>query len=98
MVTARIYGMTDDDTIQRWQKIGNLTLMKARLESLAVSDKKEISCEEVFAVLDQFAEAVHRGENPLLMMPLVRQHLDVCPDCRDEYETLLGMLQPTSEQ
>ena len=64
------------------------------LESLAVSDKQEISCDEVFTVLDQFAEAVHRGENVLIFMPLVRQHLDVCPACREQYEMLLSMLQP----
>jgi hypothetical protein len=71
--------------------------MKNLLESLAISDKRERSCDEVFAVLDQFAEAVHRGENVLLFMPLVRQHLDVCPACREEYETLLRMLQPTPD-
>lgn len=68
--------------------------MVEHLKSLAVSDKQEISCDEVFAVLDQFAEAVHRGENVLIFMPLVRQHLDVCPACREQYEMLLSMLQP----
>jgi len=68
--------------------------MIGHLESLAVSDKQEISCDEVFTVLDQFAEAIHRGENVLIFMPLVRQHLDVCPACREQYEMLLSMLQP----
>lgn len=63
------------------------------LRSLAMTEEHEISCDEVYAVLDQFAEAVLRGENVLLLMPLVRQHLDMCPDCREEYETLLRMLQ-----
>ncbi len=70
------------------------TTMLERLETLAKSNKQEISCDEVFVVLDQFAEAVHRGENVLLFMPLIRQHLDICPTCREEYETLLRMLQP----
>lgn len=68
--------------------------MLERLERLARSDKQKISCDEVFVVLDQFAESVHRGENVLLFMPLIRQHLDVCPTCREEYETLLRLLQP----
>jgi hypothetical protein len=71
----------------------DLTMQK-RLKSLAIDDQHEISCDEVFAVLDQFAEAVHRGENVLLFMPLIRQHLDVCPACREEYEAVLAMLQP----
>ena len=69
-------------------------MMKERLESLAISDKEEISCDEILVVLDQFADAVHRGENVLLFMPLIRQHLDVCPACREKYEVLLRTLQP----
>ena len=69
--------------------------MQLMLHTLAITEEPEISCEDVFAVLDQFAEAVHRGENVLLFMPLVRKRLDVCPACREEYETLLNMLQPT---
>ena len=70
--------------------------MQILLRALAMTKEHEISCDEVFAVLDQFVEAVSRGENVLIFMPLVRQHLDMCPDCREEYETLLRMLQPAS--
>lgn len=69
-------------------------MMQILLRSLMMTEEHEISCDEVFTVLDQFTEAVLRGENVLLLMPLVRQHLDMCPDCRAEYETLLRMLQP----
>lgn len=69
-------------------------MMQKMLQSLAMTGEHEISCDEVYAVLDQFVEAVRRGENPLIFMPLVRQHLDMCPDCREEYEALLRMLQP----
>ncbi len=68
--------------------------MQKLLQSLAMTEEQEISCDDVFAVLDQFVEAVRRGENVLIFMPLVRRHLDMCPDCREEYETLLRMLQP----
>lgn len=68
--------------------------MVKTLQSLAMTRDHEISCDDVFAVLDEFVEAVKRGENVLLFMPLVRQHLDMCPDCREEYETLLRMVQP----
>jgi hypothetical protein len=70
--------------------------MQVMLHSLAMTEEHEISCDEVYAVLDQFAEAVNRGENPLIFMPLVRQHLDMCPDCREEYDALLRMLKPIS--
>jgi hypothetical protein len=68
--------------------------MVKMLQSLAMTKEDEISCDDVYAVLDEFAEAVRRGENVLLLMPLVRHHLDMCPDCREEYEALLRMLQP----
>ncbi len=46
-------------------------------------------------MLDQFIEAVQRGENVLTFMPLVCQHLEMYPACREEYETLLRMPQPS---
>jgi hypothetical protein len=79
----------------KWYKPNEV--MTIRLKSLATVEPKNIPCEEVFAVLDEFAEAVQRGENVLIFMPLVRQHLDMCPACSDEYETLLKMLQPHLE-
>ena len=67
-------------------------VMQKLLHMLAGTQQNEISCDEVYAVLDQFAEAARRGENLLVFMPLVRQHLDMCPDCREEYEAVLRML------
>ena len=63
-------------------------------QSLAKTKEQDISCDQVFAVLDEFVEAVKRGENVLIFMPLVREHLNRCPACRKQYETLLNMLQP----
>jgi len=60
---------------------------------LAVTEPGELSCDEVFAVLDEFADRVRAGENPASFMPLVEKHLAMCPDCRDEYEALLRMLE-----
>jgi len=33
-----------------------------------------------------------RGENAVALMPLVKRHLDLCGDCKDEYEALLRVL------
>lgn len=78
---------------RKWYQPDAMTMMT--LQALAKTEEHEISCDDVFAVLDELVEAVKRGENPLIFMPLVRQHLDMCPDCREEYETLLRMLQPS---
>ncbi|MEK7329061.1 MAG: hypothetical protein AAB217_27760 [Chloroflexota bacterium] len=55
----------------------------------------EYSCDDVHHLLDQFAEAVLRGENAANLWPLVQRHLDMCPDCREEFEALLRILRAT---
>jgi hypothetical protein len=56
----------------------------------------EIDCGEVYRLLDQYAEVVMRGEDPGELLPLVKQHLDMCMDCREEYEVLLKILEAGS--
>jgi hypothetical protein len=55
----------------------------------------EVDCDAVYALLDQYAEMVARGEDPTSLMPLVQQHLELCPDCREELEGLLQILRAT---
>lgn len=33
-----------------------------------------------------------QGRNAANIMPQVNQHLEMCPDCREEYQTLLHIL------
>jgi predicted anti-sigma-YlaC factor YlaD len=35
---------------------------------------------------------VRRGEDTASLMPLVEHHLKMCPDCREEVEALLRIL------
>lgn len=60
------------------------------LEALPVV---ELTCDEVFLVLDEFAEAAARGENVVELMPLVYQHVMKCPHCLPRYQALLRVLQ-----
>jgi hypothetical protein len=53
----------------------------------------EFSCDEVYHLLDQYTEIVNHGENAQKLMPLVEHHIDICPDCREEFEALLRILQ-----
>lgn len=59
---------------------------------LMQTHEEELSCDEFFALLDQYAEMTHRGEDAAVLMPLVKRHLDLCSDCQEEYEALLRML------
>ncbi|MGH2619266.1 MAG: hypothetical protein ACRDHG_01675 [Anaerolineales bacterium] len=63
--------------------------------AIEATEETELDCEQVYRLLDQFAEAVSRGEDSNSWMPLIRAHLDKCSDCRQEYEALLRALQLT---
>jgi len=59
--------------------------------------EQELDCEEAHALIDEFAERVKRGDQAADLMPLVQQHLDLCPGCREEYEALLRMIDGKQE-
>ncbi len=65
----------------------------ARLLSLAESAREEeLSCDEAYALFDQYAECVARGEDAAALMPLVKEHLQRCTGCQEELEALLRMI------
>ena len=53
----------------------------------------EFSCEDVYQILDQYTELVYRGEDSTQLMPLVEHNIEICPDCREELESLLRILE-----
>jgi hypothetical protein len=65
---------------------------KKMLMMIEKTQEKELSCDEVHALLDQYAEMSLRGEDPAELLPLVHYHLDMCPDCKEEYEALARIL------
>ena len=52
----------------------------------------EIGCAECFRQLDHFVEMKLAGLDADAAMPLVRHHLELCKDCREEFEALLSVL------
>ncbi len=63
------------------------------IEQIALTQERELDCGEVFAVLDQYTEAIIAGGDAQEQFALVMQHLELCPDCLEEYEALLSLLQ-----
>ena len=53
----------------------------------------EFSCEDVYNILDLYTELVYRGDDSAELMPLVEHHIEICPDCREEFEALLRILE-----
>ncbi len=64
------------------------------LESVEV---REMSCSEVFALLDEYVERELRDHEAARVMPLLREHFDTCPDCCEEYEALLEAVEKSSD-
>jgi len=60
------------------------------LESVRVQD---MPCSEVFARLDEYVEHEMLDHEAAALMPLLREHFDICADCCAEYEALLGVLE-----
>jgi predicted component of type VI protein secretion system len=58
------------------------------LAMLSETREDELTCDQVLAVLDQFAELAARGEDVSKLMPLVQHHLQMCADCMEEYRVL----------
>ncbi len=67
------------------------------LNKIAHTESQEISCDDVHAVLAEFAERRQQGEDVSHLMPKVQQHLELCPDCREEFEALLLAIKAENE-
>jgi hypothetical protein len=68
-------------------------VLEGMIRKIEQTQDIELACGEVFDLLDQYAEKAAHGEDAAQLMPLVRQHLGMCPDCREEFEALLKVLQ-----
>jgi hypothetical protein len=53
----------------------------------------EFDCGAVQALIDQYAEAMARGEDAGRWLPKLRQHFELCSECREELEALLRILE-----
>jgi hypothetical protein len=65
---------------------------QAMMEMIGKTQEVEIACDEAHRFLGEFAEMALRGEDTQSLMPLVHHHLEMCPDCREEYEALMQIL------
>jgi predicted anti-sigma-YlaC factor YlaD len=57
-----------------------------------MTHQHELTCGECFNEVDRFAEMELTGKNAAEAMPLVKEHLERCGNCREEYEALLAAL------
>jgi hypothetical protein len=70
--------------------------LKRMVRGVLSTRPDEVGCDECFDQLDRFVEMTLAGKNAAEAMPLVRDHLERCRDCREEFEALLEALRTLS--
>jgi uncharacterized protein with von Willebrand factor type A (vWA) domain len=68
------------------------------LRVLETASDDDVSCSEFYDKLDEYVEREVNGEDAAELMPFVRDHIDLCPECCEEYEALLDVLEKTAEK
>ena len=54
--------------------------------------KAEIGCDECFEQLDRYVDLEVPGHDANAALPGLRTHLQGCPACREEYESLRALI------
>jgi hypothetical protein len=66
--------------------------LKQALGRLLGPSAPEIGCDDCFALLDEYVELELAGEDAEAAVPGLRAHLDGCPACREEHESLRALV------
>ena len=67
------------------------------LERLLGPTGHQIGCDECFDLLDQYVELEVRGLDADERIPGMRAHLDGCPACHEEHESLRALLRADAD-
>lgn len=79
------------------EELSNEAVLKF-LRVLESVREEDASCDKVYAKIDEYVEKEVGKEDAAQLMPLIREHLDICSECCEEYEALLGILEKTSKE
>jgi hypothetical protein len=71
--------------------------IKGLLKKLEITHAEELSCEEAYDLIDQYAELLQNGEEAARLLPLVEHHLEMCFDCKEEFEALMRALRASAD-
>jgi predicted anti-sigma-YlaC factor YlaD len=67
------------------------------LRSIAETDDDEISCAECFDLVSQYVDLEVAGTVSEQTLPRLKQHLQQCGVCREEYEILRDLVRLEAE-
>jgi predicted anti-sigma-YlaC factor YlaD len=62
------------------------------LERLLGPTGPEVTCDRCFDLLDEYVDLEAAGADADARVPGMREHLDGCPACREEHESLLALV------
>jgi hypothetical protein len=57
-----------------------------------------VTCDDLYARLDEYVEREVNKNDAAQIMPVIREHLDLCPECCEEYEALLEVLSKSARR
>jgi hypothetical protein len=66
--------------------------LKRALGRLLGPAQPEVGCEVCFDELDRYVELELAGADANAAIPGLRAHLDGCPACREEHDSLLALV------
>jgi hypothetical protein len=66
--------------------------LKQTLGRLLGSGRPEVGCDTCFDQLDRYVELELAGTDADAAVPGMRAHLDGCPACQEEYESLRALV------
>ena len=72
-------------------------VIKGLLKRLELTRPEELSCEEAYNLIDQYADLLQNGQDAAKLLPLVEHHLEMCIDCKEEFEALMSALRASAD-
>ena len=66
--------------------------MSDRMRRILGPAGPELTCDECFEMLDQYVEAELEGRDAESSVPGMSAHLQGCPACHEDYESLLALV------
>jgi hypothetical protein len=68
------------------------------LRMILGSPGPDIGCDACFDQLDRYVEAEIAGQDADALVPGMRVHLDGCPACREEHDSLLELVRQQADE
>ena len=66
--------------------------LEALIRMLAQTRPQEATCDECFKEMARFAENEVRGKSVPESLRAIEHHLDLCAECREEYNALIAAI------